>query len=681
MPIQPTLIVGVLLSLPVALRAAEPPASPPSVFDLPRIQTRYALLQAATAALFQQGDYAAGEKSCRTAVQLIPHDAKAHYNLACALARQGKTDEALASLEQAVDMGFRDPDHIKHDDDLASLRQQDRFRKAVENAAAEISDRPGAWHYQVEPADIKDAVATVDENNTAWDANRSVLRPLFKFGTAPPADTPIAKGFGEAGKLLVAWQAELAAAGNHGDLYDNHDRDHSNMKYGMFPQLTRIEYGKSAKARGLDNGLQAGMLFNGVTIGNSSTAITSGPFWRSQPRLALTNPRGAAMLYLQYTSNHLYFYPEHRDHDPGPDPAAGKGHGDVFAMNTPYLIISQGSSGSDRPFLNAVAATLAAFRPDVKVELTQTGTVMPTVQMIFRSSNKQVTEPKDYLSGKAHPTVFDGRQIDPVKMVTLAHEISKDKLPPVVQLKVAEEDRPVAGRDFFSTAAGERLFDTPCAIARVARSTQYARRMVVSAEASKDLNGHALTYHWSVLRGDAQRIKINKLNDAGSVVELLIPYHERGPIAPGSRMQSSRVDIGAFVHNGTYYSAPAFVTFFFLDNERRGYNDQHRIQVVDYANATKSKNYVDPAIQAAKRWRDEYHYDDSGKLTGWTRVRGEQKEQFTADGLLVTQSNDEGQPTQARRVRYVVKREQNRPPVLEQVPTDEVVPLVDRESS
>jgi YD repeat-containing protein len=675
MPIQPTLI-GVLLSLSIAVRAAEPPASPPSVFDLPRIQTRYALLQAATAALFQKGDYAAGEKSCRAAVQLIPHDANAHYNLACALARQGKTDEALASLEKAVDMGFRDPDHIKNDDDLASLRQQDRLKKAVENAAAEKSDRPSGWHYQVEPAEIKDAVATVDENNTAWDAKRGVLRPLFKLGTAPPADTPIAKGFGEAGKLLIAWQAELAAAGNRGDLYDNHDSDHSNMNHGMFPQLTRIEFAEAAKSRRLHHGLQASFLFNGVTIGNSSTAVTSGPFWRSQPRLALTNPRGAAMLYLQYMSNHLYFYPEHRDHDPGPDSADGKGHGDVFAMNTPYLIISQGSSGSDRAFLNAVAATLAAFRPDVKAELTRTGTVMPTVQMIFRSSNKQVTGPEDYLSGKAHPTVFDGSQIDPVKMVTLAHEITKDKLPPVVQLKVAEEDQPVAGRDFFSAAAGERLFDTPCAIARVARSTQYARRMVVSAEASKDLNGHALTYHWSVLRGDAQRIKINKLNDAGSVVELLIPYHERSPIAPGSQMQSSRVDIGAFVHNGTYYSAPAFVTFFFLDNERRGYDDQHRIQVVDYADATKSKNYVDPTIHAAKRWRDEYDYDDSGKLTGWTRIRGGEKEQFTADGLLISPTDAEGQPTEARRVRYVVKREQNRAPVLEQVTTDEVVPLL-----
>ena len=97
---------------------------------------------------------------------------------------------------------------------------------------------------------------------------------------------------------------------------------------------------------------------------------------------------------------------------------------------------------------------------------------MPTVQMVFRSSNKQVAQPEDYLTGKAHPTVFDGNQLDPAKMVRTAHEITKDTLPPVVQLKVVEEDQPVVGRDYFTVGAGERLFDTPCAIARVARSTQ-----------------------------------------------------------------------------------------------------------------------------------------------------------------------------------------------------------------
>ena len=47
-------------------------------------------------------------------------------------------------------------------------------------------------------------------------------------------------------------------------------------------------------------------------------------------------------------------------------------------------------------------------------------------------------------------------------------------------------------------------------------------------------------------------------------------------------MQTNRVDIGVFVHNGTYYSAPAFITFFFLDNELRTYGSDGRIVDIYY---------------------------------------------------------------------------------------------------
>ena len=57
--------------------------------------------------------------------------------------------------------------------------------------------------------------------------------------------------------------------------------------------------------------------------------------WRSQARLALSKPRTAALLFLQYRGNHLYLYPEHRDHDPGHN-GSGNGYGDVFAVNDDF---------------------------------------------------------------------------------------------------------------------------------------------------------------------------------------------------------------------------------------------------------------------------------------------------------------------------------------------------------
>ena len=175
------------------------------------------------------------------------------------------------------------------------------------------------------------------------------------------------------------------------------------------------------KRRNLHNGLQSQLIYNAIVLGNSSTALTQGPLWRSQPRHALTLPGGAARLAVQYRSNHIYFYPEHRDHDPGHN---GKdGFGDVFPANTPYFVISQGSSGSDRPFMEAFAATLAAFRPDTKTRLRKNGLITPTLQMLFRRTSKLVENESDYFKGKAHPTVFKSENIDLTKMVKRAHAL------------------------------------------------------------------------------------------------------------------------------------------------------------------------------------------------------------------------------------------------------------------
>ena len=106
--------------------------------------------------------------------------------------------------------------------------------------------------------------------------------------------------------------------------------------------------------------------------------------------------------------------------------------------------------------------------------------------------------------------------------------------------------------------------------------------MVVSASGSSDLNKRPLRYHWVVLRGDPSRIQIKPMDKDGSKVELIVPWHDRRPIAEGSPMGSNRVDIGVFVHNGEYYSAPGFITFLFLDHEARTYEPGGRLLEIGY---------------------------------------------------------------------------------------------------
>jgi YD repeat-containing protein len=421
--------------------------------------------------------------------------------------------------------------------------------------------------------------------------------------------------------------------------------------------LSRIVYCDEAKNRKLDHGLQTHFFYNAITIGNASEALTGTAYWRSLPRLAYTSPQQMALLQLQYRRNQLYVYPEHEDHDPK--------NGDVFASNTPYVLISQGSSGSDQKLLEAVAWTLASFQPKTKRKLAEGGALMAAVQMVFRRSNQRVETFEDYLTGKAHPTVFDGNTIDELRMINLAHEIKPEKVPPVVQLRVVDEDEPRLGIDYFEDQPKVKLFDTPGAVSRLLKSTMKNYRMVVSAEQSFDLNERPMTYHWRVLRGDPNEITITPLNADNSRVEIIIPHQEARPVEPDSEITSSRVDIGAFVHNGTYYSAPAFVSLYSPRNEVRSYNQQGNIESVEYL--PFETQYEDPVLTTPRDWSDQYDYDQNQNLIGWTRTRDSSVEQFTADGAIVLQTDELGRAIEARSVGYRRSIDPKKiPPRLEQ---------------
>jgi tetratricopeptide (TPR) repeat protein len=86
------------------------------------------------------GAYARALPSLRIATRVAPDDATLWYNLACCEARRGRSAEALASLERALDLGFPRPTQLESDPDLASLRGQAAFARLVERARA--AERP-----------------------------------------------------------------------------------------------------------------------------------------------------------------------------------------------------------------------------------------------------------------------------------------------------------------------------------------------------------------------------------------------------------------------------------------------------------------------------------------------------------------------------------------------------------
>jgi hypothetical protein len=552
-----------------------------------------------------RGDLRMAEARCRRLIAATPGLPDGQYRLAVLLAGQGRRAEAARALHRGMALGAppaplaKDP-KIAANAALLALAQQADVLPPVQGAPAH-------------PAAVTGNIAWVLDGNTAFDAASGQYRPRFTLDRPAVAARPVTGLTGEVATLLQQWFAEGTAAGNAGDYYDNRDGDHSNLPRETAPQLTYIEYGAEAASLGLNMGVPENVRLDGMVIGNASLAHTQGKYWRSMARGALDDPKLMALLADEYyTGNKLYAYPGHYDFRPSDAPA---GHGDVYPANTPYWLNSRGSSYTDKPFLAALAQTLAAFHPEVKTLLAQRGALAPTLQAILRQCTTMAPTPEAYLTGAAHPAVFDGTVLDPLRMIKLAHAMTKNCLPPLVRLRVLEETLP-APAELPDPTKNERFLDTPGAIARIWYSPAHERRLVVSAAASEDLTGRPLTFHWVVLQGDPATIRITPRNAAGSEAEIVISYHTRRLLSPGADIAGNRVDIGVFADNGVYRSAPAFICSYTLDNEERAYDDAGRLQRITYR-----PNYVDPHFSERTAGAIYPRRDTAGNITGWEEVK------------------------------------------------------------
>lgn len=75
----------------------------------------------------RQGRIVDGLKMDRKLVKLQPHNATAHYNLACSLALAKRNGAALDELRRAVQLGYRDLDWMQQDPDLDPLKERPEF--------------------------------------------------------------------------------------------------------------------------------------------------------------------------------------------------------------------------------------------------------------------------------------------------------------------------------------------------------------------------------------------------------------------------------------------------------------------------------------------------------------------------------------------------------------------------
>lgn len=570
-----------------------------------------ALLSQLKACLAQK-DFTKMQAVCSNAVAIFPKDAIWHYNLACAETRLGRLEAARAALTRAADCGFADADGMASDEDLAIIRRDPAYISAlagVRDNARNPGKAPGA----VSPLPLAE-FARITPSNTSWDMTLGGFKALFTVPERLPQERSTTEIPGLTGDLIRGWIEAGTAAGNYGDIYDNHDLGHSVLDTSFFPGLTPVKYCQEAHAAGVDTGVSLFDFHGRPAFGNSSTANTQGPYWGSCARRAQNS--FIRNLLVQYLSNTIYVYPQHHDY-------LEAKHGDVFATRTPYLFISPGSSWTDRPILASLATALAALRPETKEMLTKSGQIAPTLQYLLRMAQSNVVEMADYLKPAAHPVVFNGNNVDTIKLARLAHSIETNSLPPLAPLRVLDDDsaryRPIID---YPDSLGERVYDTPFAIARVWRAPSGKRKMSLAVGTPGDED---ITYHWFVGQGDPAKVLIREIDSHGRRVEIEVRYHDPRFNTPFG-VRSSRVDVICVADNGTHCSAPSFVTWFFPPNEKREYGIGMKPIAIDYASC--ATNYVDPEYSPPKDFRDEFIRDDTGALDHVRRTYADGREEI-----------------------------------------------------
>lgn len=81
------------------------------------------------------GRYQDGLEVDAKLVEAAPDDPTVRYNLACSQALLGQSDDALETLQVALDLGYDDVDFMREDGDLASLHDDPRFHDLLARIA------------------------------------------------------------------------------------------------------------------------------------------------------------------------------------------------------------------------------------------------------------------------------------------------------------------------------------------------------------------------------------------------------------------------------------------------------------------------------------------------------------------------------------------------------------------
>ena len=546
------------------------------------------------------------EVAARKGIKFYPNDCLWHYNLACALALEDNREEALAELARAVDFGFRDVVKLEEDPDLRSIRGLPRYREIL-SLAGVSGKQPSASIvlHRLKPK----APALVSVTNTVLNMANGLLMAHFEAASLPL-------------------------------FYDNRDGEHSLARVGNVPNLYSVRWAEEALAVGASIGWPNALFLCGglgfaPCLANCAMAQEHPIFWRSLPRSLVTLDFAQLPNQVRlFELGTLAFYPAHRDFT---------STADWLTANTPYWVASQGSSWSERPFLETAAWVIASLPPSERNALIRRRQLSAAVQMILRASMGG-----GYLEPRNHRAAFAANSVRRGTALTLAQRFRADDFPSI-SLEVMRDDVPENGH-----------FSVPLSVSRISRSKRFRDTLAVMVKTHG-----ASRIEWRILQAPPGKVSLKSLSQDGANMEVAVDWH--GVFTNEFGQATSRIDIGVFaVSPAGVYSCPAILSFCDIPCERRIYDEAGVLRSIDY----RGGGYSDPWFGPAKRWKETFSYASNGALTGCLRQNDSgQSVRYTAHGHRVVKCDRFGRATVAEGVRYVSQMDSKGNSYLAEEPT------------
>ncbi len=282
-----------------------------------------------------------------------------------------------------------------------------------------------------------------------------------------------------------------------------------------------------------------------ILIANQSQAYNFPDGWMSIPRNG-----SIAAIGTMWEASKLFLWPEHRDH----------GVVDFYPWQTPTLVLSQGSSGSELDEVAKLLHILAALPTDVRAALHTEHLLMPTVTMLHRRA--RVATDLDYLTPAAHTVAVADADVGR-EGVQLAASIRQGELPPIAGLTIEAATFPPDWETLgFRQQETGRFALVWAASAQPATPPAGTFSAIVDlAPASRDANARPLYFFARVIRGDAAHVRITQLSQGRFQIDAEWPAEVTAMIN-GHDRTTRRATVAFVAHNGVWLSPPAFLSVF-----------------------------------------------------------------------------------------------------------------------